>query len=106
MRTQRHVWFTDRYGAGGDDDVSLARFSQLLDTIKEDDGDNEHRSISVSDENEWNLEFYPGSVLFENVGEDGGEVGTLFGLSDSDLLSLAQQFIDGHLEAVRAWNWS
>ncbi len=45
----RWVSFTDRYGAEEDDDITLGRLAELLATIAMYDGDDEHRSISVSD---------------------------------------------------------
>jgi hypothetical protein len=84
----RSVWFTDRFGASIDAPIDLPRFAALLDSLAVDDGDSEHRSISVTDEHEWNLEYYPTRVLFENVGPDGGE--------------LAAQFIAGDLDALHA----
>ncbi len=106
LSAERNVWFTDRYGAEIEEGISLARLVELLGTIKEDDGDTEHRSISLTDEHEWNLEFYPNEVLFENVGENGGRVGTISGLDETERLRLAAQFLDGDLGALRAWDWN
>lgn len=102
----RSVWFTDRYGAEIEEDITLEHLAALLSTIAVPDGDDEHRSISVSDSDEWNLEFYPDRVLFENVDEDGEEVGNLRGLSEDERLVLADEFIRGDFVALRAHSWS
>lgn len=101
MAMTRNVWLTDRFGAQDDAPATVERFSTLLDSIESADGDDEHRAISITDEDEWNLEFYPRTVLFENVGEGGGEVGTLADLSRSELLMIADQFIQGDLDGLR-----
>jgi len=100
----RWVSFTDRYGAQEDDDITLDRLAELLATIAVYDGDDEHRSISVSDSDAWNLEFYPDRVLFENS-EVGEEVGSLRGLSDRERLDIADEFIRGDFAALRARPW-
>ncbi|PVE69274.1 hypothetical protein DC432_11340 [Microbacterium testaceum] len=101
----RWVSFTDRYGAQDRDDIALDRLAELLATIAVFDGDDEHRSISVSDSDAWNLEFYPDWLLFENVEVGGGEVGRLRGLSDKERLEIADEFIRGDFDALRARPW-
>jgi hypothetical protein len=101
----RWVSFTDRYGAEEHDDITLDRLAELLATIAVHDGDDEHRSISVSDSDAWNLEFYPDWLLFENVEVGGREVGRLRGLSDKERLDIADEFIRGDFEALRARPW-
>jgi len=97
----RRVSFTDRYGAQQHDDITLDRLAELLAPIAVYDGDDEHRSISVSDSEAWNLEFYPDRVLFENS-EVGGEiVGSLRGLSDEEHLDIASEFMRGNFAALR-----
>ncbi|WP_295843481.1 hypothetical protein [uncultured Microbacterium sp.] len=87
--------FTDRYGAEEHDDITLDRLVELLATIAVYDGNDEHRSISVSDSDAWNLEFYPDWPLFENVEVGGGEVGRMRVLSDEERLVIADEFIRG-----------
>jgi len=101
----RWVSFTDRYGAQEDDDITLDRLAELLATIAVYDGDDEHRSISVSDSDAWNLEFYLDWVLFENSEVGGEEVGSLRGLSDRERLDIADEFIRGDFAALRARPW-
>ena len=101
------MWFTDRYGAEEESDITVDHFSRLLTTISSEDGDDEHRSISITDEHEWNLEFYPdGRVLFENVGPDGGEEGELRDLPRQELLTIADDFLRGDFDGLRARAWS
>ncbi|MEX8057039.1 hypothetical protein [Microbacterium sp. 16-032] len=97
--------FTDRYGAEEHHDTTLDRLAELLATIAVYDGDDEHRSISVSDSDAWNLEFYPDWLLFENVEVGGREVGRLRGLSDKERLDIADEFIRGDFSALRERPW-
>ncbi|MFN8197387.1 MAG: hypothetical protein U0R72_03530 [Nakamurella multipartita] len=104
----RTIWLTDRYGAfsrksraARDDDATLAQLSVLLDTIAVDDGDEEHRTVSLTDEHEWNLEFRPDRVLLENVGDEGDEVGALRDLDRAEQLAIARDFLTGGADALR-----
>jgi hypothetical protein len=99
----RKVYLTNRYGAQLPGDVTVARLDELLDTIAEPDGDDEHRSVSLTDTDEWNLEFYPDTVTFENVEDE--PVGDLRGLNRQQKLEVARQFLAGDLDAVRSWGW-
>jgi len=101
----RWVSFTDRYGAEEHDDITLDRLAELLATIAVYDADDEHRSISASDSDARNLEFYPDWLLFENVEVGGSKVGRLRGLSDKERLDIADEFIRGDFEALRARPW-
>ena len=101
--SERTVWFTDRYGREVEDDVTVERLRALLDTIAEPDGDDEHASISVSDSDAWNLEFYRRSVLFESV--EGGEVGMLRDLSPNERLAIGADFLAGDFDALHARSW-
>ena len=100
----RNVWLTDRYGAQVDD-ATVPRLSELLGTIGMDD-DTEHSSVSLTDEDEWNLEFYPDRVLFENVGEEGEPVGVIRGSTREDQVEMGRAFIEGRLDDLRSRNWS
>jgi hypothetical protein len=104
--TQRRVWLLDRYGAEIETDVTVEHVGRLLDSIAVDDGDDEHRSVSVADQDAWNLEYYPDSVLLENVEADGGEVGSIRGLSRDERLALAADFLAGDFAALRARDWT
>jgi len=101
----RRVSFTDRYGAQRHDDITLDRLAELLATIAVYDGDDEHRSISASDSDAWNLEFYPNWVSFENSEVGGEEVGGLRGLSERERLDIADELIRGDFAALRARPW-
>lgn len=107
----RTIWLTDRYGAqqkddARDDDATLAQLSVLLDTIAVEDGDEEHRTVSLTDEHEWNLEFRPDRVLLENVGDEGDEVGVLRDLDRAEQLAIARDFLTGGADALRGRDWS
>ncbi len=116
----RTIWLTDRYGAqqngaqqngaqkngARDDAATLAQLSVLLDTIAVEDGDEEHRTVSLTDEHEWNLEFRPGRVLLENVGDEGDEVGVLRDLDRAEQLAIARDFLTGGADALRGRDWS
>jgi hypothetical protein len=104
--TEREIRFTDRYGASIEGDISVEALGVLLDSIAVPDGDDEHASISVSDSDEWNIEYYRDSVLFENVDVDGGPVGELRGVSREERLAIGGEFIAGDFEALRARPWA
>ena len=86
--------------------ITAEHFSVLLDTIEVDDGDNEHRSISLTDEHEWNLEFYHDRILFENVGATGGLVGAILMPPRFEALAIAEEFIRGDFDALHTRTWS
>lgn len=103
--SERRVWLVDRNGASIEDDVSLERFDALVETIQSDD-DPEHASISLSDQDGWNVEVYRQTVLFENVEPGGGEVGTIHGASREELRDIAREFLDGDFEALQSRPWA
>lgn len=104
MTTSRNVWFTDANGAEVDGDVSIERLRHLL--LALDGSDEEHATVSVTDSDEWNLEFSIGSVLLENVGPGGEEVGVLPLSGVSDALLVAGELIAGDFAALRARPWA
>lgn len=103
MTTERAVWFVDVNGAEVEE-VALERLADLLAELK--DADEEHATVSVTDSEEWNLEISMDSVLLENVGVDGEEVGVLTLESVDDALPVAADFIAGDFSALRARPWS
>lgn len=101
--TKRSLWFTDTFGATVDCDLSIERLDPLLDALQ--DSDEEHAAVSVTDSDEWNLEFTGRSVLFENVGDQGQEVGSLPLTDRSHALAIASEFLVGDFDALRAQPW-
>lgn len=101
--TERSVWLTDTNGATVEDDRSIERFAALLDALP--GSDEEHTAVSVTDSDEWNLEFTGRSVLFENVGAEGQEVGSLTLADRSHALAIASEFLVGDFDALRARPW-
>ena len=97
------MWLTDRFGVQIDD-VDVEQLSQLLDSIGVDD-DTEHASVSLTDADGWNLEFYPDRVLFENVGEDGEPVGVILGSDREERLEMGREFLAGALPVLRTRPW-
>jgi hypothetical protein len=102
--SERSVWFTDRYGREIEHDVTVERLGALLETIAESDGDDEHASISVSDSDAWNLEYYRRSVLFQSL--EGGEVGLLRDLVADERLAVGAEFLAGDFDALHARPWA
>jgi len=99
------AWLTDRWGADVDD-TDPATVARLLDSLVDDADADEHGSVSVADEDGWNLEFYRDHVLFENVERETQErVGTLSDVSRDDRLRLARLLIDGDLDTLREQGW-
>lgn len=102
--TERAVRLTDRYGVSSSDDVTIDRLADLLGAIEVPDGDDEHATVSLTDEDAWNLAFSRTSVLFENV--EGDEVGVLRDLTRDERLAIGAEFLAGDFEALRARAWS
>lgn len=101
--TKRSVWFTDTFGATVDGELSIERLDALLDALP--GSDEEHAAVSVTDSDEWNLEFSGRSVLFENVGEEGQEVGSLPLTDRSHALAIASEFLVGDFDGLRDRPW-
>ena len=101
--TGRAMWLTDANGAELEGAASLEVLEALIAELR--NADDEHATVSVTDSDEWNLEFGAESVLLENVGPDGEEVGTL-PLADAGLArAIAGEFIAGDFAALRARPW-
>lgn len=100
----RAVWLVDRNGASITDDVSVERFDALVDTLVGDDV--EHASISLSDEDGWNLEVYAHAISFENVEPGGDVVGTIRGGDRAMLRAICQEFLVGDVAALRERPWA
>ncbi|GAA1423405.1 hypothetical protein [Agrococcus citreus] len=103
MTTERAVWFTDANGAELEGAASIEVLDALLADLR--DADEEHATVSVTDSDEWNLEFGAESVLLENVGPDGEEVGTLPLADAADARAIAGEFLAGDFAALRARPW-
>lgn len=103
MTTERAVWFTDANGAELEGAASIDVLEALIAELR--DADDEHATVSVTDSGEWNLEFGAESVLLENIGPDGEEVGTL-PLAEAGLArAIADEFLSGDFAALRARPW-
>lgn len=99
----RTVWLTDRYGDMFEgDEATLEVFDKLLETL--DASEEEHRSISVTDSDGWNLAIYPNLITFANLDEDE-PVGDLKGYSRDEALSIGRDFFSGDFYALRARDW-
>lgn len=97
------MWLTDRYGTRLGGPVTVEGVSRLLDTIASPDGDAEHRTISLTDEDGWNLAFGRDRVLFENV--EGDEVRSATLPDRSTALAIATEFIDGASAGLHGRPW-
>ncbi|ROR65641.1 hypothetical protein [Agrococcus jenensis] len=104
MTTGRSIWLTDPNGAEVEGDASIETLDTLLLALR--DADEEHATVSMTDSDEWNLEFGADSVLLENVGPDGQEVGTLRFADAGEARSIAAEFLAGDFEALRARPWA
>lgn len=104
MGGERAVWFVDRVGQSISEGVTLAKFELLLASL--DGSDPEHGSISVTDEDGWNLEVYPHVISFENVEPGGSVVGSIRDAKCADLIDTVREFLTGDLEALRARPWA
>ena len=100
---ERSVWLTDMNGAMIEDDRLIERFAVLYDALP--GSDEEHTTLSVTDSDEWNLEFTAGSVLLENVGQGGEEVGSLMVTDRSQAVAIVSEFLVGDFGALRGRPW-
>lgn len=100
--SERAVRLTDRYGHTlRGSDVTVGKFAELFDAL--DSSDEEHRSLSVTDSDEWNLAVYPDFLTFENL--EGELVGQVADPTRDEVLTIVGDFISGDLDAVRARGW-
>ncbi|MDJ1114604.1 hypothetical protein [Microbacterium dauci] len=103
-RPTRAVWLVDRNGASITEDVTGERFDALVDTLGGDDV--EHASISLSDEDGWNLEVYANAISLENVEPGGDEIGTIRGADRATLRAIADEFLAGDFDALQGREWA
>lgn len=101
--TERSVWLTDRLGAQQDDPATLAGFGEAYDEAAAA-GDLEHSTISLNDEDEWNLDATGSTVTYQHL-ESSEPVGSLHGLARDEVLALAEAFIKGDRELLEAQPW-
>jgi hypothetical protein len=100
----REVWFMDRYGDEIEEGITAQAAGDLLRTIEDANGDEEHRAITVCDSDGWSLEFYPESVRFDDV-HTPRAIGQLRGLRHEERVSLADELIRGDFAALRSHPW-
>lgn len=101
----RLVYFTDREGRETSEDLTDAAVLALLAGLSAcTDDEAEPCAVSITDSDEWNLEFESHRVTFENV-ETAEEVGSLSDLPMSDFVDIAREFIDGDFVALRSRGW-
>ncbi len=98
MTEARTIWLTDANGAEVEGEASMEALDALLRELR--DADEEHATVSVTDSDEWNLEFGAASVLLENVGPEGEEVGTLPLGSATEARAIAREFLEGRLRSA------
>lgn len=103
MTEARTIWLTDANGAEVEGEASMEALDALLRELR--DADEEHATVSVTDSDEWNLEFGAASVLLENVGPEGEEVGTLPLGSATEARAIAREFLRGDFAALRGRPW-
>lgn len=103
MTEERAVWLTDANGSQLEGAASLEALEALIAGLR--DADEEHATVSLTDSDEWNLEFGVESVLLENVGPGGEEVGTLRLRDAADARAIARDFVADDFAALRARPW-
>ncbi|MCY1718464.1 hypothetical protein OVA26_16130 [Microbacterium sp. SL62] len=100
----RDLWFMDRYGDEIEEGITVQAAADLLRTIENADGDEEHRAVTVCDSDGWSLEYYPESVRFDNV-HTPEKIGRLRGLSHDQRVALAEELIRGDFATLRSHPW-
>lgn len=101
---ERQTWMTDRFGAECQTPVTTEEWFKALGAL--DGSDDEHNSVSLTDDDGWNLEFTSGWVLLENVAEDGEEVGRLSWENKLVAIQVASEFLSGDFDSLFAHSWT
>lgn len=102
--SERRFSYTDRWGAEVEGEPSVERFLDLYDTIVEPD-DAEHTVVAIASSDDWYLEASRDEVSCGQAEQGGEELGSLSITGRDDLAVIAQQLVDGDLEALRAHDW-
>lgn len=85
-------------------DPSRDLFHTLLAELVADPDDQEHTSVSVTGEGEWNVGAYRGGyIVFENLEE--GEPRHMVGVSDEKIIALWNELADGNLDSIEREPW-
>jgi hypothetical protein len=80
-------------------------FTEMLDDLDANPSDQEHNSVSITHESEWDIEVMRGGyVIYENV-EDNDQPRHMRGLDRNSVLTLMNAMASGNLDILEAQPW-
>lgn len=91
---------------GGDSDLPVASFRDLLLELEEDPEDREHTSVSVIHESDWYIGVYrEGFVILEHLEDLDLEPRHLADQTEETILALLTSISQGDLASVEQYRW-
>lgn len=97
----RTAWFRARFGDEIEEDISVERFAKLFDSIAHVPATEDWRDIAIIDSDDWCITFTPDVIAFENLEADAEE-GEIRPVTRQLALEMAEAFLEGDLDAIRA----